>query len=232
MDLRATLTARPFSSEGCQLSVQNCTFKETSYADGEGDGQAIYAVTSNYGAKVACHAFATAGVIKDSARAKAIAGDTIIWGGKDAHPGRVKLPWIIRGVMRTSTQTGIGRDTEAEADVVVRIGIWDQTDNTREVSEVGNFLTEGQSEERVAADSRSSGEQSQFSLVYVPGHKYTAYIEIEAKVKAKPDFPNILLSADAIADFFGDDFGAFLEFVEWEFDMPDGVRLICNVNEA
>ena len=215
------------------VGVQSCTFKETTYADGSGDGAAIYGVTTDYQAKAACHAQVAIGPQRRTAKSKAVAGDTIIWGGTGSYSGRVKVPWTVRGTLTTQTQSaGILGQTKADASVVVTLGLWDQTDNVRDTEVVIDVSTTGQSAKNVNESSRANGKKDQFTATYVPGHKYTAFIQVEVSVKAEGQLKAPVLGADALADFFSDGFGAKLEFVEWEFDMPDGVKLLCNVNQA
>lgn len=214
------------------MAVQSCTFKKTSYADGDGEGQATYGALEDYTAKAACHSVVV-GPRKKVSSAFAAVGDTVIWGGHEAYPGRVKLPWVVLGIMRTSIQrVPPSPPSEAEATVEVTIGVWDRTDDTRETEVVLDEKTSGQSEKKVNVDSRRDGRTDQFTVTYVPGHKYTAYIRLEVRTEANVPIEAAPLSADGIADFFGDRFGAQLRFVEWEFDMPDGVTLLCNLTEA
>lgn len=214
------------------MTVQACTSKQTSYADGGGSGQAIYGATGDYGAKAACHSVVFGPFTKTSS-AFAEVGDAVIWGGKEARSGRVKLPWIVLGVMRTSIKTVPAfPSSEAEATVKETLGLWDRTDNTRDTAVVFEDKTEGQSEKTIDVDSQRDGKKDQFAIQYVPGHKYIAYLRLDVTTKARVPLQSAFLTADAITDFFGDRFGAQLRFVEWEFDMPENVTLLCNVTEA
>lgn len=135
--------------------------------------------------------------------------------------------------MRTSIQTVPPLpSSEAEATVKVTVGVWDRTDDTRDTAVVLEDNTTGQSEKRIDVDSRRDGKKDQFTVLYVPGHKYTAYVRIDVTTKVSVPIQAPALSADALSNFFGDKFGAQLRFVEWEFDMPDGVTLLCDVKRA
>jgi hypothetical protein len=214
------------------MGVQSCIYKETSYADGGGSGEHLYGATEDYGAKAACHSVVLGPFTKTSS-AFAEVGDTVIWGGKEARIGRVKFPWVLLGVMRTSIKTvPVLPSSEAEATVKVMLGLWDRTDNTRDTAMVFEDKTEGQSEKRIDVDSQRDGKKDQFTMQYVPQHKYTAYLRLDVTTKARVPIQSAFLTADAIADFFGDGFGAQLRFVEGEFDMPDNVTLLCNLTEA
>lgn len=214
------------------VGVQSCTFHETSYADGGGGGDHIFGATEDYGAKAACPS-AVIGPFTRKASAFTEVGDTVIWGGKNAFPGRVKVPWVLVGVMRTSINTVPALpSSEAEATVKVTLGLWDRTDDTRDTAVVFEAKTEGQSEKKIKVDSQQDGLKDNFNILYVPEHKYTVYLRLDLMTKAHVPPQAPVLTADAIADFFSDQFAAQLRFVEWEFDMPDGVKLLCKIEEA
>jgi hypothetical protein len=214
------------------LATESCTYKDTSYADGDSEGQGIYGVTSDYQAKAAAHAVAI-GPLHRTSSAWAAAGDTVIWGGKDAFPGRVKVPWVVQGTLTTQTNSaGPLGQTKADASVVVTIGLWDRTADTRDTEIVIDIKSEGQASKNVDESSREAGKKDEFTMNFVPGHKYTVYIKLEVQGRAEGQIKAPILGADAFPDFFSDGFGAKFESVTWELDMPDSVHVICNVTEA
>lgn len=214
------------------MSTQSCTFKQTSYADGSGDGQSIYGVTDDYQAKVAGHAEAI-GPFQRSAKAKAAAGDSIIWGGSKPYSGRVRIPWSVRGTLTTQTQSaGPLGQTKAEAKVRVTVALTDQTAGSTDSEVVIDITSSGQATKAVDESSVDEGKKDIFDTTFLPGHKYITYIQIEIEAHAEGQIKAPVLGADSLPDFFSDGFGAKLDSVTWELDLPDGVTLLCNVQQS
>lgn len=213
-------------------NTQICRSYDTNFSDANGSGDSVWAVDDQLGAYAASHAHTTLvpGQVR-IASAYATAGHTIYLAPPNPGPmpGRIKLLWHVIGEITTQIQSSFFNRTSASGTASLKLGAIDLTTNSKqEVIVAGPWTVQGQSSKRFGADWSNSGKFFTFSMTFIDGHTYRAYMRVDTSATVGGAFFNPSLQADSLTDFFPTNgFGAYMNYIQWEFDMPSGWTMSC-----
>lgn len=206
------------------LATESCTYYDTKYASGSGTGDVLYGYTTNLGAKAAARAHTTTLVYQNRiAYVTMRTGHRFKWNGSNTHTGRVVMPWYEGGSISTSAQSSFFASTSASGTAQIETWLLDETSGEVQKAIETTHLQSGTSYKNYSA----SGTRV-YAVTYRPGHTYRPYILFSGSAQAQGTVFNPLLQADSIVDWMGGSNGAYLSYVRYEVDLPDGWTLTCS----
>lgn len=150
-------------------------------------------------------------------------GHRFKWNGSTARNGRIVMPWYEGGTISTSAQSSFFANTSASGTAQIETWLLDETTGSTQKAIERTHLQSGTSYKEYSA----SGTRT-YAVTYTPGHIYRPYIVITGSAQAQGTVFNPALQADAIVDWMGGGNGAYLSYVRYEVDLPDGWTLNCS----
>lgn len=206
-------------------STQSCTYYDTLYASGSGSGDHLYGYTTNLGAKASAHAHSAFPAVYQNriAYVTMITGHRLQWNGDPVTVnGRVVMPWHEGGTISTATDTSFFATTNASGTMQYETGLLDETTGQQQTAIERTHLQSGQSSKVYTA----SGTRT-YAITFQKGHIYRPYIKLDGSAQAQGTVFNPGLQADSLVDWLGGSNGAYMNYVRYEFDLPDGYSLTC-----
>lgn len=221
-----TVTGSARSSAGVTAltSTQSCTYYDTRYAEGSGSGDVLYGYTDPIGAKAAAYAESTFPLVYQNriAYVTMTAGHRLQWLGEPAEVnGRIVMPWFEGGSITTNTDTSFFATTNASGSMQIETGVVDEGVWEQKSIET-THLQSGQSSKNY-----SDSQPRTYYVNFEAGHTYRPYIRVTGSAQAQGNVFNPGLRANSLVDWLGGSNGAYLDFVRYEFDLPDGYTLSC-----
>lgn len=216
----------PAESSGVSVaSTQSCTYDETLYAAGGGNGDHLYGYTTNLGSKAAAHARSTAAVWQNRiAYVHMTVGHRLKWNGDPSTVnGRVVMPWHEGGAIDTSAQSSLWTTTSASGTMQIETGLLDETTGQEQTSIERTHLSSG-----TAYKTYSESGTRTYAVTYKKGHIYRPWIKLDGSAQAQGSVFNPALVANSQVDWMGGSNGAYLSYVRYEFDLPSGYTLVCS----
>lgn len=220
-----TKTASTGSGPSALAGTQSCTYYDTRYASGSGSGDAIYGYTTNLGSKASVHAHSAFPAVYQNriAYVTMVVGHRLIWNGAPASVnGRVVMPWFEGGSISTATDTSFFATTNASGSMQIETGLLDETTGQEQTSIESTHLQSGQSSKNY-----SSSNTRTYAVTFEQGHTYRPYIKLAGSAQAQGTVFNPGLQADSLVDWMGGSNGAYLNYAQYQFDLPDGCTLTC-----
>ena len=206
-------------------STQSCTYYDTRYASGSGSGDALYGYTTNLGSKASAHAHSAFPAVYQNriAYVTMIVGHRLVWNGAPSTVnGRVVMPWFEGGSITTATETSFFATTNASGTMQIETGLLDETTGQEQTSIESTHLQSGQSSKNY-----SSSNTRTYAATFQQGHIYRPYIKLAGSAQAQGTVFNAGLQADSLVDWLGGSNGAYLNYAQYQFDLPDGYTLTC-----